>query len=217
MKKIRVALFDDNLFFRKSIHIMMEGREDIELVKTYKNANNLVKHIHISEPDLVLMDIDMPGTNGIDAVKILRKVFPKLPVMMLTDFDEEEKIIASICAGADGYSLKTMTSQKIIESIHDVFQGHGSLSAPIARIVLDLFSEKFSDSVKGDSFRLTARQKDVLKLLVQGKQYKIISGELNISYDTVRAHIKHIYKKLQVSTIAGAVAKAMKYNMAMAS
>src|ERR1044071_6470983 len=102
--KIRVALFDDSLFFRESMHIMLDGRNEFEICGSFENANHIEDDLKKSSPDLVLMDIDMPGTNGIEAVRILKKKFPKLPVMMLTDFDKEDWVIDAICAGADGYT-----------------------------------------------------------------------------------------------------------------
>ena len=216
MKKVSVVLFDDNLFFRKSMHIMMEGRKDMKLSAAFKNANNLVRDLKSSAPDLVLMDIEMPGTNGIDAVRILKKDFPKLPVMILSDHCDEEKVFASICAGADGYSLKTMTSKKIIESIHDVSSGNASLCPPVAKKVLELVAQRYSGNINLNSFALSKREKEVLTLLVQGKSYKMIAADLGIIYDTVRAHIKKIYKKLQVSSISGAVSKAITHRIVAA-
>ena len=216
MKKIRVTVFDDNLFFRESLNILFEGREDMELAGSFKNAKNVLRDIHTSKPDVVLMDIDMPGINGIEAVGIIKKEFQELPVMMLTDYDDDDKIIASICAGANGYTLKTTTSEKIIEGIHDVYKGYASLCAPIARKVLQLFSGKFPGSISSESFKLSPREKEVLQELVQGHPYKIIAADLGITYDTVRAHIKQIYKKLQVSTVSGAVSKALKQNIVSA-
>ena len=218
MKKIRVAVFDDNLFFRESVNILFEGkgREDLELIGSFKNGNNVLKDIHISQPDVVLMDIDMPGTNGIEAVRIIRKEFPQLPVMMLTDYDDDDKVINSICAGANGYTLKTTTAQKIIDGIRDVYNGEASLCAPVARKVLQLFSGRFPESNNSETFKLSPREKEVLNELVKGHAYKIIAENLGITYDTVRAHIKQIYKKLQVSTVSGAVAKAMKRNIVSA-
>lgn len=213
MKKIRVAVFDDNLFFRESVHILFEGRKDMILTGSFNNANSVLKDVHSANPDVVLMDIDMPKTNGIEAMRILRKEYPELPVMMLTDYDDDNKIIDSICSGANGYTLKTTSSEKIIEGIHDVYNGHSSLCPPIAQKILRLFSEKFPLRFSNEDFRLSPREKDVLSELVKGCSYKIIADTLDITYDTVRAHIKKIYQKLQVSTVSGAVAKALKHDI----
>src|SRR5689334_13457464 len=135
MKTIRVAVFDDNLFFRETVNILLEGRTDILLTGAFEDANNVLKDIYQASPDVVLMDIDMPTTNGINALKKIKKEFPDLPVMMLTDYDDDDKVIDSICSGANGYTLKTTTSEKIIEGIQDVYNGHSSLSPAIAKKV----------------------------------------------------------------------------------
>lgn len=212
MKKIRIVLFDDNLFFRQFINIMMEDRKDIDLAGVFENADNLVHDIESVEPDMVLMDIDMPGTNGIDAVKILRKKFPALPVMMLTDYDKEEMIVDALCAGANGYIMKVSSEQKIIDAIFEVQRGEGALSPTVTKKLLNLFSRNAHPSQK-EMASLTPRESEVLKLLTHGKSYKMIGSEMGIGYDTVRAHIKGIYRKLKVSSISGAVAKAMKNNI----
>jgi len=212
-KKIRIVLFDDNLFFRQFINIMMDGRKDIDLAGVFENANNLVRDIEATMPDMVLMDLDMPGTNGIAAVKILRKKFPELPVMILTDYDKEEMIVDAISAGANGYILKVSSEQKIIDAIFDVHRGEGSLSPAVTRKLLYLLSGKSRGSGMQDMESLSPREREVLGHLVRGKSYKIIASEMGIGYDTVRAHIKAIYRKLKVGSVSGAVAKAMKSDM----
>lgn len=216
MKTIRVAVFDDNLFFRESVNILLEGRMDLILAGAFQDANNVLNDVHSARPDVVLMDIDMPTTNGISALKKIKKEFPELPVMMLTDFDDDDKVIDSICSGANGYTLKTSTSEKIIEGIYDVYNGHSSLSPPIAKKVLRLFSEKFSSPVDIINFSLSPREKEVLQELVDGNSYKMIADKLGITYDTVRAHIKQIYRKLQVSSISAAVSKALRQRIIQA-
>ncbi|MBK5284370.1 MAG: response regulator transcription factor, partial [Bacteroidia bacterium] len=167
-KKIRVVLFDDNLFFRQFINIMMDERKDIDLVGVFENANNLVRDIESTMPDMVLMDIDMPGTNGIAAVKIIRKKFPELPVMILTDYDKEEMIVDAISAGANGYILKVSSEQKIIDAIFDVHRGEGSLSPGVTRKLLYLLSGKSRSSGMQDLDLLSPREREVLSHLVQG-------------------------------------------------
>jgi DNA-binding NarL/FixJ family response regulator len=156
-----------------------------------------------------MMDIDMPGMNGIDAVKLLRRHFADLPVIMLTQHDEDDKLINSICAGANGYLLKTSHPDKMHERILEVIDGGSSLDPSIASKVLRLFSQSFSPVVQQETRPLTAREKQVLGLLANGKPYKIIASELGISYDTVRMHIKNIYQKLEVTNVSGAVAAAV--------
>ena len=208
--KIRIAVFDDNLFFRESIGILMEGRNDFELTGSFENANDVLHDFKKCSPDVVLMDIEMPGRSGIDALKILKQDYPQLRVLMLTDYDKDEMIIDSVCAGAYGYILKTSPGEKIIEAIHDIHSGNGSLSLAIARKLMDLFAENFVRLNQEDLELLSPREREVLTLLVDGKSYKMIGADLEVCYDTVRAHIKSIYRKLKVSSASGAVAKAMK-------
>src|SRR4030095_14323372 len=150
-----------------------------------------------------------PGSNGIDALKKIKSQFPELPVIMLTDYDDDDKVIDSICSGANGYRLKTSTAEKIIEGIHEVCKGYSSLSPAVAKKVLKLFSEKFKSPNGNRDYRLSPREKEVLHELVHGSAYKVIAAKLDITYNTVRAHIKQIYRKLQVSNISSAVSKAL--------
>ena len=212
-KKLRIAVFDDDRFFRETANILIEGRNDFEISGSFENADNVLDDINKCNPDVVLMDIDMPGTNGIDAVRILKSRYPKLPVMMLTVHNKEDMVVDSICAGADGYMLKTTSSDKIIDNILDVFNGYGALCAPVAKQVLSLFAERFSSSKNKNSYALSPRERQVLLHLVKGKSTKMISADMDIAYNTVRVHIKHIYKKLQVSSAPAAVAKALKQNI----
>ncbi|HLG36435.1 MAG TPA: response regulator transcription factor [Bacteroidia bacterium] len=211
--KIRVVVFDDNLFFRKGIHLLFEDKIDLELNGVFKNAKNIIRDVKKSSPDVVLMDIDMPDISGIEALKKIKKDFPSLPVIMLTDYDDEDKITDSFCADADGYILKTSPAECIINGIRDVHNGECTLCPQMAKRVMELFV-KNSMSGKGNvDFGLTPREEAVLNELVKGHPYKVISHELGITYDTVRAHIKKIYAKLEVNTISGAVSKAVKNKM----
>ena len=209
MKRNRIVLFDDHYFFRESIRIMLDDRQDVFLAGVFEHANNLVDDIRSSQPDVVLMDIDMPGADGIDAVKILKKEFSLLPVIMLTQHDDEDKVIDAICAGSCGYLLKTTSGEKIIECIHEVLNGGSCLNPGIARKVLNLFAENFSAKAHGETYVLSPREKEVLSHLVKGKSYKMIASELDVCYDTIRMHIKNIYQKLRVSSTSGAVAVAV--------
>ena len=213
MKRKRIILFDDHFFFRESVRIMFEDRNDVELVASFEDANNLVNDIINSQPDLVLMDIDMPGADGLEALKILKCHFEHLPVIMLTQHNEDEKIIRAICNGSGGYLLKTTSGEKIIESIHEVLEGGSCLNPAVARKVLNLFAESYSTSLNGESYILSPREKEVLAHLVKGKSYKMIASELDVCYDTIRMHIKSIYQKLRVSSQSGAVAVAVSHRL----
>ena len=138
-----ILIYEDNEDLRESLIRLIGTDESFEVIGEYENCLHAGEHVQEFAPDMVLMDIDMPKTNGIEAMRILRKEYPELPVMMLTDYDDDAKIIDSICSGANGYTLKTTSSEKIIEGIHDVYNGHSSLCPPVAQKILKLFSEKF--------------------------------------------------------------------------
>jgi len=209
MKTVRLTLFDDDHFFHQSFRLTMEGHQEILLAGIFSSAENLIEDISESKPDVVMMDIDMPGMNGIDAVKLLRRHYSELPVIMLTQHDEDDKLINSICAGANGYLLKTSHPDKMHDRILEVIDGGSSLDPSVAKKVLSLFAQSFSPVIEHETKPLTPREKEVLSLLAQGKPYKIIASELGISYDTVRMHIKNIYQKLEVTNVSGAVAAAV--------
>jgi DNA-binding NarL/FixJ family response regulator len=204
-----IVLFDDQYFVRESMKLLFEDRADLKLTGIFEDANNVLEDVKSSKPDLVLMDIDMPDTSGIKAVKILIKHFPKLPIIMLTQHEDEEKIINSICAGANGYLLKTTAGDKIIQSIHDVLNGGAALSPAITKTVLGLIADKFYLRTNAAPHTLTKREKEVLAHLVKGKSHKMIATDLGITYDTVRMHIKNLFRKLNVSSVAGLVSAAI--------
>jgi DNA-binding NarL/FixJ family response regulator len=209
METKRLALFDDDVFFHQSFKLIIEDHQEIFLAGIFPSADNLISNITKSKPDIVMMDIDMPGMNGIDAVKLLRMHFAELPVIMLTQHEEDDKLINSICAGANGYLLKTSHPDKMYQRILEVIDGGSSLDPSIANKVLRLFAQSFSPEIHPETKPLTLREKEVLGLLVNGNPYKLIANELGISYDTVRMHIKNIYQKLDVSNVSGAVAVAV--------
>lgn len=207
----RIQIFDDNQRFRDSLSMLISVTDDLMLCGIYSEAGNIINKINSDNPDVILMDIDMPEINGIQAVQTIRKQYPELPVIMLTGFDDDQKVFDSICAGASGYLLKSIKPDELISSITMVMNGGAPMSPGIARKVLQLFSETFS-GIKGEKkdYGLSKREKEVLTLLVNGKSYKIIAAELNISYETVHSHIKKIYDKLQVNSAAEAISKSLK-------
>jgi DNA-binding NarL/FixJ family response regulator len=176
----------------------------------------LLKDIAATKPDVVIMDIDMPGVNGIEGVTKLRVKYPELPVLMLTGFEDDEKVFNSICAGANGYVLKNASMESLISQIEEVHQGGAPMTPVIARKVLNKFSKIHPPSKpvsEDDVLQLSSREYDVLNLLVKGKSYKMIASELNVSYETVHSHIKKLYQKLQVNSVGEAVSKTLTKNI----
>lgn len=208
MSAIKVTLFDDNDLFRDSISMLLKHEGDFILTGSFADCNNALVNVQQTKPDVIIMDIDMPGVNGIEAVKVISENFPNLQILMLTVFDDEEKVFAAIKAGAGGYILKNAERTKLIEAIREVYNGGAPMTPGIARKVLQQFQSESKTAVKED-FHLSIREKEVLALLVKGLSYKMISDKLSITYDTVRAHMKKIYEKLHVSSMTEAVAKAI--------
>ncbi|MBK8848056.1 MAG: response regulator transcription factor [Bacteroidetes bacterium] len=204
MSGIKVVLFDDNEMLRDSIAMLLEDAGDFDLLASYANCIDVITNIQQTKPDVVIMDIDMPGMNGIEGVKLIRKTFPTVQILMQTVFDDDEKVFAAIKAGAAGYILKNTDPKNILQAIREVYTGGAPMTPSIARKVLLQFQEP-----QKEDFNLSLREKEVLSLLVDGLSYKMISDKLNITYDTVRAHMKKIYEKLHVSSMTEAVAKAI--------
>lgn len=215
-QKLRVIIFDDNKNVRESVKLLLSTTETMEIVDSFENYENLLKDIASTKPDVVIMDIDMPGVNGIEGVTKLRVKYPVLPVLMLTGFEDDEKVFNSICAGANGYVLKNASMESLISQIEEVHQGGAPMTPVIARKVLNKFSKIHPPSKpasEDDILQLSSREYDVLNLLVKGKSYKMIASELNVSYETVHSHIKKLYQKLQVNSVGEAVSKTLTKNI----
>jgi DNA-binding NarL/FixJ family response regulator len=216
---IRISVFDDNNTFRKSLEVLFFNAPGFECVGSFENCEGLTDKISLSQPDVILMDIEMPGINGIEAMKAIKKSFPSINVMMQTAFEDDDKIFASICAGASGYILKNTLPEKILESIVEVYQGGSPMSPSVAKKVLGFMQNPIisklekekseTDLTYLDEYKLTQREKDVLQCLIKGMSYKMIADNLFISYETVRSHMKKIYQKLHVASMTEAVAKIM--------
>ena len=207
MPGIKVILYDDNDSLRDSVAMLLEQSEDFSMVSTFSNCLDLTNNIIATKPDVVIMDIDMPGMNGIEGVKMIRKTFPTVQILMFTVFNNDENVFAAIKAGAAGYILKNAEPQYLLQAISEVYNGGAPMTAGIARKVLLQFQNMLPDENK--DYHLSQREKEVLALLVEGHPYKIIGSKLNITYDTVRAHMKKIYEKLHVASMTEAVAKAI--------
>ena len=210
MSGIRVSIFDDNNSLRDSITMLLNNTQDFTLCGSYSHCLNVINDITESNPDVVIMDIDMPGINGIEGVKLIRNKFPGLQILMFTVFDNDEKVFAAIKAGAGGYILKSAEPQNLLNAISEVYNGGAPMTPGIARKVLNQFHNILPEEVKED-YHLSLRENEVLSVfvLVDGLSNKMIAGKLNITYDTVRAHMKKIYYKLHVNSMTEAVAIAI--------
>ncbi|MDX2046887.1 MAG: response regulator transcription factor [Chitinophagaceae bacterium] len=207
---LRISIFDDNKNIRDSISMLLSTTDDIEVVGSYPDVSNVIQNVRMSKPDIVLMDIEMPGKTGIEAVKEIKKEYPQVLVMMQTVFEDDDRVFQSICAGASGYILKNYLNSRLVDSIRELQYGGSPMSPSIARKVLTLMQNSPVQLVSNkDDYRLSPREKDVLSLLVKGLSYKMIASDLHISYETVRSHMKKIYEKLHVASLTEAVAKAI--------
>jgi len=207
MNGIKVIIFDDNDSLRDSVAMLLQESEDFTLAGAYPHCIDVTDNVRDAKPDVVIMDIDMPGMNGIEGVKQIQRNFPSVQVLMLTVFDDDEKVFAAIKAGASGYILKNAEPQNLLHAILEVYNGGAPMTPGIARKVLHQFHDMVAEEKK--DYHLSVREKEVLWLLVEGFSYKMIAGKLNITYDTVRAHMKKIYEKLHVASMTEAVAKAI--------
>jgi DNA-binding NarL/FixJ family response regulator len=206
---IRVTIFEDNKNLRDSLFQLINGSAGFTCVGAFPNCNELLDDVRKSKPDVVLMDIGMPGMSGIDAVYVIKENFPEVKILMETIFEEDEKIFASICNGAEGYILKNTSPSRILEAIQEIHEGGAPMTPSIASKVLKMFKSQ-NISVKSQTDELTLREKEILSCLVEGMSYKMIAENCFISIDTVNNHIRNIYKKLQVHSKGEAVAKAIK-------
>lgn len=206
---IRVVIFEDNRSLREGLAAMIGGTTGFECTGAYPNCNHLLKNIEQAKPDVVLMDIEMPGINGIEAVTMIKQEYPEMKILMETIFDDDEKIFNSICAGAEGYILKHTPPAEIIESIIEIYEGGSPMTPSIANRVLKMVKNKpvFNEA---ESFNLSSREREILLCLVKGMSYKMVADACFISIETVNVHIKNIYRKLQVHSKSEAVAKAIK-------
>ena len=209
---IRVVIFEDNKSLRQGLFQLVNGSDGFTCAGAFEDCLDLLKNIADTNPDVVLMDIQMPGINGIEAVRMLREKYPDLKILMQTIFEDNEKIFQSILAGASGYILKNTSPTRILDFIKETYEGGAPMSPSVATKVLKLVALQ-PHSEKTDIFNLSDREKEILSCLVKGMSYKLIADACFISIDTVRGHIRHIYEKLHVHSKSEAVATAIKSNI----
>jgi len=205
---IQVLIYDDNAAIRASMQALLNEEHDIEVTAAMPNAETIAEDLLVFKPDVVLMDIDMPEINGIEAIRRIRKTNAHLPIIMLTVFDDNENIFNAICAGATGYILKRYAIEEIPDALRSVMNGGAPMTGSVARKVLQMLP-KAKNEPQGKT-ELSQKETAILQSLVNGYSYKMIATECAISIDTVRFHIKKIYDKLHVHSATEAVSKALK-------
>ena len=204
---IGILIYEDNNDLRESLESLITYSKDTLLLGAKPQAVDAVKQVVELQPDVILMDIDMPNLNGIEAVRQIRTVDKKVEIIMLTVFDDKTHVLDAICAGANGYLLKKQVSSHLLDAIHQVMSGEPPMSPGIARMIIENM-HRMTGSPASD-YKLTNREKEILTHLSKGKGFKMIGVDLSISVETVRVHIKNIYEKLQVHTQTEAVSKAL--------
>ena len=206
--KTSILIYEDNADLREALVQLINTSVEYTCAGAFNNCRDVIHNLQALKPQVILMDIDMPGRSGIEAVALIRQVDKEVKVIMLTVFDDNQNVVAAICAGASGYLLKKYCFEKLFTSIAESLNGGAPLSANIARMVLEHVVQSSSGTL--GKFDLTAREKEILSSLVKGYSYKMIAASLNISFETVKSHIRNIYEELQVHNQSEAVAKAIR-------
>ena len=203
-----IGIIDDNEALLKSMVLMLQSSGDYTVVLSEKDCKKIIEKLSNNLPQLLLMDIDMPGINGIESVRLIKADFPAISIVMFTSFEDEDKIFQSLMAGASGYILKKTPPQKILDALQDLKDGGAAMSPAIAQKVIQMFTGQRKASQQ--QFNLSKREIEILNGLVKGNSYKELAANLSIAVETVRSHLKNIYEKLHVNSKSQAVAVALK-------
>ena len=205
---ITISIVDDEAALRQSIATFINGAPGFKCVSAYPSAEDALRRLPLDRPDVVLMDINMAGMNGIECVARLKASHPDMQIVMLTVYDDADQIFKALAAGASGYMLKRLTPSNLLEAIRDVHEGGSPMSASIARKVVASFQKIAEPGARSGA--LSAREQMVLECLAKGSPYKQIASDLEITVPTVRSYLRRIYEKLHVQSRTEAVAKFLR-------
>jgi DNA-binding NarL/FixJ family response regulator len=205
---IKVAIIEDRREIRESLAMLIGGTAGFECTQAYRSMEDALPRIGAKLPDVVLSDIGLPGMDGIEGIKILKEKYPQLLLIMLSVYDDDERIFDALCEGACGYLLKKTPPAKLLESLREAVEGGSPISPEVARRVVTIFRD-IRPPERAD-YNLTPHEKRLLKMLVEGHNYKTAALELNVSINTISFHMRHIYEKLQVHSKSEAVSKALR-------
>lgn len=207
---LEVVVVEDNDSIREGLKILIDGTEGYSCVESFSDCESMLKKIVKLNPDVMLMDIGLPGMSGIEGIKMVKAHLPEVTILVLTVYEENDLIFDALVAGASGYLVKKTPPSKLLEAIKEAHEGGSPMSSHIARKVIDYFQKQKPVSPQKSSYTLTPREKEILTGLVEGHNFKFIADSLYISIETVRFHFRNIYKKLHVHSQSEAVAKAIR-------
>lgn len=211
---IRIAIFDSSKNTRDQIVKLLSQNIEFQVVGLFSTLHNCKLEVLSAKPDVILMDIEMPRADGIESLKLLHQEFPQAQILIQTAADDDQRVFGSLCAGASGYILKQYLESGLIDSIRQMRMGGSPLSPAIANSVLRMIRQgKHHKQRSAEDYQLTRREKEVLRSIVDGNNYKMVGDQLNISYETVRSHVKKLYKKMNAASLNEVVAKAIYQNV----
>jgi DNA-binding NarL/FixJ family response regulator len=208
---IKIAIVEDLREIREGLGRLINATPGYRCTGVYASMEEALEKIPNNLPDLVLSDIGLPGMDGISGIAILKERYPDLLILMLTVYDDNERIFDALCAGACGYLLKKTPWEKLVEAMKEAVDGGSPMSPEVARRVINLFRE--IKPPKEAAYELTPHEVRLLRMLVEGHSYKTAAAGLHVSVNTIKFHLRHIYDKLQVHTKSEAVAKALRHGL----
>lgn len=203
---IRISIVEDNEVVREGFKLLINSMSDHQVVSTYETCEDALPQLKYDKPDIVLMDLELPGMNGVEGIRHIKKLFPDMNILVITVHENSDLVFESLVAGATGYITKSTNYNKLLDAINQAMDGGAPMSGKIARMVVESFQ-------RNQNSPLTKRETEVLELLSRGKSYTAIAIELFIHKDTVKSHIKNIYHKLMVNSKADAIEKALKHKL----
>ncbi len=201
--KSRIVIVEDNDAVREGFSLIINSVSNYLVVNSYDNAEDAIKNVRKDKPDVILMDLELPGMNGIEAISIIKKDSPHIDLIVNTIYENSDLVFKALVAGASGYITKNTSHTELLDAIEEVINGGAPMSSKIAKMVVASFQ-------KNHNSPLSARETEVLELLAKGKSYSMIADELFVTKETAKSHIKNIYSKLQVNSKSEAIAKATK-------
>jgi DNA-binding NarL/FixJ family response regulator len=205
---LRITIIEDNVLVKDAFAVYITDLSHHTVVNTYTNCEDALQNLLRDAPDLILMDLDLPGMHGLQGIKEVRKLLPSVSIVVITVHENSEMVFEALCAGATGYITKTSNHFKVLDAINELAAGGAPMSGNIARMVVESFRK--STGIQENEHLLTARETEVLHLIAKGKSYKEIADTLFVHLETIKTHIKNIYSKLQVNNKVAAIEKGIR-------